>query len=160
MNTSSTTLHELAHRRNDGMEVTMFWDSASDRVTVTVATARAASAFEILVGPGEQRPRRLSSPLRLRARPRTGAPPRAGGAADIPDGTVWTGRYPVAPGTPPRDVVVRVRQQGWTTVEFDIEHAYGCPVGVGRGLAARPRVLRAAVRPHLLDIGEMMSVRW
>ena len=51
----------------------------------------------------------------------------------IPDGTVWTGRYPVAPGTPPRDVVVRVRQQGWTTVEFDIEHSYGGPVGVGRG---------------------------
>ena len=51
----------------------------------------------------------------------------------VPDGTVWTGRYPVAPGTPPRDVVVRVRNQGWTSVEFDIEHSYGGPTGVGRG---------------------------
>ena len=32
----------------------------------------------------------------------------------VPDGTVWTGRYPVAPGSPPRAVVVRVRAQGWT----------------------------------------------
>ncbi len=51
----------------------------------------------------------------------------------VPDGTVWTGRYPIAPGTPSRDVVVRVRHQGWTTIEFEIEHAYGGPVGVGRG---------------------------
>jgi hypothetical protein len=51
----------------------------------------------------------------------------------VPDGTVWTGRYPVAPGTAPRDVVVRIREQGWTSVEFDIEHAYGQAVGVGRG---------------------------
>ena len=51
----------------------------------------------------------------------------------IPDGTVWTGRYPVAPGTPPRAVVVRVRNQGWTSVEFEIEHAYGGSTGIGRG---------------------------
>jgi hypothetical protein len=29
--------------------------------------------------------------------------------------------------------VVRVRDQGWTSVSFDIEHAYGGPVGMGRG---------------------------
>jgi hypothetical protein len=51
----------------------------------------------------------------------------------VPDGTVWTGRYPTAPGAPPRDVVVRVRSQGWTAVDFDIEHAYGGSVGLGRG---------------------------
>ena len=51
----------------------------------------------------------------------------------IPDGTVWTGLYPVIPGTAPRDVVVRVRNQGWTSVEFDIEHSYGGPTGMGRG---------------------------
>jgi hypothetical protein len=51
----------------------------------------------------------------------------------IPDGTVWTGRYPVAPGTAPRNVVVRVRNQGYTSVEFDIEHSYGGPIGMGRG---------------------------
>ena len=48
-------------------------------------------------------------------------------------GTVWTGRYPVAGGGGRGDVVVRVRSEGWTTVEFDIEHSYGGPVGVGRG---------------------------
>ena len=54
MNTSSTTLHELAQRRNDGMEVTMFWDSASDRVTVAVNDRKGGEAFEILVAPGEK----------------------------------------------------------------------------------------------------------
>ena len=67
----------------------------------------------------------------------------------VPDGTVWTGRYPVAPGRPPRDVVVRVRNQGWTAVEFDIEHSYGGPTGLGRGLAPHGR-LRAPFRPHFL----------
>jgi hypothetical protein len=51
----------------------------------------------------------------------------------VPDGTVWTGRYPVIPGTPPRNVVVRVRSQGWTSVDFDIEHAYGASVALNRG---------------------------
>jgi hypothetical protein len=51
----------------------------------------------------------------------------------IPDGTVWTGRYPVAPGSPPRDVVVRVRSQGFTSVDFEIEHSYGGSVGIGHG---------------------------
>ena len=52
---------------------------------------------------------------------------------EVADGTVWTGRYPVAPGSPPRAVVVRVSRQGFTSVDFEIEHAYGGPVGVGRG---------------------------
>jgi hypothetical protein len=56
----------------------------------------------------------------------------------VPDGTVWTGRYPVAPGTPPRNVVVRVRNQGYTSVEFDIEHSYGGSVGMGRGSLPTP----------------------
>jgi hypothetical protein len=30
-------------------------------------------------------------------------------------------------------VVVRVRSQGWTSVDFDIEHAYGHATGLGRG---------------------------
>jgi hypothetical protein len=51
----------------------------------------------------------------------------------VPGGTVWTGRHPVAPGTPPRAVVVRVRNQGLTSVEFEIEHAYGASTGLGRG---------------------------
>jgi hypothetical protein len=52
---------------------------------------------------------------------------------DVPDGTVWTGRYPPTPGSPPRAVVVRVRAQGRTSVDFDIEHAYGAPIGIGQG---------------------------
>jgi hypothetical protein len=53
MNASSTT-HELAHRRIDGLEVTMFWDSSTDRVTVAVDDAKGEDAFEILVMPGER----------------------------------------------------------------------------------------------------------
>jgi hypothetical protein len=60
----------------------------------------------------------------------------------IPDGTVWTGRYPVAPGTAPRNVVVRVRNQGYTSVEFDIEHSYGGPIGMGRGSLPTPAFTR------------------
>ena len=62
---------------------------------------------------------------------------------EVPDGTVWTGRHPLRPGSPPRAVVVRVRNQGWTSVDFDIEHAYGGPVGGGRGSASPQRSSRA-----------------
>jgi hypothetical protein len=60
----------------------------------------------------------------------------------VPDGTVWTGRHPVAPGTPPRDVVVRVRSQGWTSVSFEIEHAYGDSVGYSEGELPTPLFCR------------------
>ena len=50
----NTTLHELAHRRNDGIDVTMFWDSVTDRVTVAVDDASRTTRFEIVVGPGER----------------------------------------------------------------------------------------------------------
>jgi hypothetical protein len=56
----------------------------------------------------------------------------------IPDGTVWTGRYPVAPGTEPCEVVVRVRGQGYSGIEFDIEHSYGGPRGIGHGSLPAP----------------------
>ena len=49
----NSTHHELAHRRIDGLEVTMFWESSSDRVTVAVDDAKGGEAFEILVLPGE-----------------------------------------------------------------------------------------------------------
>jgi hypothetical protein len=51
---SITTFRELAHRRNDGIDVTMFWDSATDRVTIVVDDAKGGDAFEILVAPGER----------------------------------------------------------------------------------------------------------
>ena len=31
MTTSTTTLRELAHRRNDGLDIRLLWDSATDR---------------------------------------------------------------------------------------------------------------------------------
>jgi hypothetical protein len=52
MNTPST-LHELDHRRIDGIEVTMFWDSSNERVTVAVNDIKGGDSFEILVLPGE-----------------------------------------------------------------------------------------------------------
>src|ERR1700742_1912682 len=51
---SITTFRDLAHRRNDGIDVTMFWDSATDRVTVAVNDAKGGDAFEISVLPGER----------------------------------------------------------------------------------------------------------
>jgi len=53
MNTNSTP-RELAHRRNDGIDVTMLWDSACDQITVTVIDGNSGEAFEILVAPGER----------------------------------------------------------------------------------------------------------
>ncbi len=50
----TTTVHELAHRANDGISVTMLWDSATDRVTVSVADTKTDDAFAIIVGPGER----------------------------------------------------------------------------------------------------------
>jgi hypothetical protein len=49
-----TTLRELAHRRNDGIDVTMLWDPASDQVTVAVDDTKSGEAFEIAVVPGER----------------------------------------------------------------------------------------------------------
>ena len=37
---------ELAHRSNDGIEVTLFWSKASNRVTISVYHARSATALE------------------------------------------------------------------------------------------------------------------
>ena len=50
----TTTVHELDYRANDGIYVTMSWDAATDRVTVTVADAKTDDAFEVLVAPGER----------------------------------------------------------------------------------------------------------
>ena len=50
----TTTVHELAYRANDGIYVTMSWDSVTDRVTVVVADSKNDDAFDIVVGPGER----------------------------------------------------------------------------------------------------------
>ena len=64
----NNNFHELAHRRNDGIDVTMFWDSATDRVTVAVDGSQAGRAVRDRRRARRARPRRLSSPLRVPAR--------------------------------------------------------------------------------------------
>ncbi len=42
-------LSELAHRANDGVEVSLFWNRATDRLTVVVDDARSGERFELEV---------------------------------------------------------------------------------------------------------------
>jgi hypothetical protein len=52
--TPSTTIRELAHRRNDGLDIRLLWDSESDAVVVALHDARTGEGFEVEVGPGER----------------------------------------------------------------------------------------------------------
>jgi hypothetical protein len=52
--TSTTTVRELAHRRNDGLDIRLLWDSASDRVTVALHDGKTGEGFELEVGPDER----------------------------------------------------------------------------------------------------------
>jgi hypothetical protein len=52
--TSITTVRELAHRRNDGLDIRLLWDPATDRVTVALQDSRTGEGFELEVGPGER----------------------------------------------------------------------------------------------------------
>ena len=45
--TGFTPLRELAHRANDGLEVTLFWHSSTGELTVCVCDERRGSYFEI-----------------------------------------------------------------------------------------------------------------
>lgn len=47
----TTTTRELDHRHNDGIDVTLLWDAATNRVSVFVRDARAEMAFELDVEP-------------------------------------------------------------------------------------------------------------
>ena len=47
--TELTEWRELAHRTNDGFDVTLFWSKASNRVTISVFHARSATALEFEV---------------------------------------------------------------------------------------------------------------
>jgi hypothetical protein len=44
-----TERRELAHRTNDGIDVTLFWSKASNRVTISVFHVRDATALEFEV---------------------------------------------------------------------------------------------------------------
>lgn len=47
--TELTERRELAHRTSDGIDVTLFWSKASDRVTISFFHARSATALEFEV---------------------------------------------------------------------------------------------------------------
>ena len=51
---TTTTLRELAHRRNDGLDIRLLWNSATDRVSVSLHDAKTGEGFEVEVGPGER----------------------------------------------------------------------------------------------------------
>lgn len=54
MTTSTTTVHELDHRRNDGLDVRLLWDSATDRVSVSLHDSKTGEGFEVEVGRDER----------------------------------------------------------------------------------------------------------
>ena len=47
--TELTERRELAHRTNDGFDVTLFWSKASNRVTISVFHVHTATALEFEV---------------------------------------------------------------------------------------------------------------
>jgi hypothetical protein len=47
--TAFSERRELAHRTSDGIDVTLFWSKASNRVTISVFHARSATALEFEV---------------------------------------------------------------------------------------------------------------
>ena len=42
---------ELAHRRQDGLEVTLLWNEASNEVTIELTDERTETAFAFIVDP-------------------------------------------------------------------------------------------------------------
>jgi hypothetical protein len=47
--TAITARRELAHRTSDGIEVTLFWSKAADRLTIGVVDTRSDEAIEFEV---------------------------------------------------------------------------------------------------------------
>jgi hypothetical protein len=54
MTQTTDTLHELAHRRNDGLDIRLLWGPADDRLLVSLSDARTGEGFEVVVAPGER----------------------------------------------------------------------------------------------------------
>jgi len=54
MTSTTSTTRELAHRRNDGLDIRLLWDPATDRVAVSLHDAKTGEGFEVEVGPGER----------------------------------------------------------------------------------------------------------
>jgi hypothetical protein len=53
MTETTDTMREMDHRHSDGIDVRMLWDSADDRVIVTVSDAKTGEALELTVAPHE-----------------------------------------------------------------------------------------------------------
>jgi hypothetical protein len=53
MTETTDTLREMDHRHSDGIDVRLLWDSADDRVVVTVTDAKAGEALELVVASHE-----------------------------------------------------------------------------------------------------------
>ena len=49
MTTSTTSIRELAHRRNDGLDIRLLWDSVTDRVLVSLHDGKTGEGFEVEV---------------------------------------------------------------------------------------------------------------
>ena len=49
-----TELRELAHRRNDGLDVRLLWDPSSDSLRVSLVDAKSGAGFEVPVLPGQR----------------------------------------------------------------------------------------------------------
>jgi hypothetical protein len=54
MTSTTSASRELAHRRNDGLDIRLIWDPATDRVAVALHDAKTGEGFEVEVGPGER----------------------------------------------------------------------------------------------------------
>ena len=54
MTTSTSSIRELAHRRNDGLDIRLLWDPATDRVSVSLQDGKTGEGFEVEVGAGER----------------------------------------------------------------------------------------------------------
>ena len=50
----TSPVRELAHRRNDGLDIRLVWNPATDRVAVALHDAKTGEGFEVEVGPGER----------------------------------------------------------------------------------------------------------
>jgi hypothetical protein len=51
---ATLTRRELAHRRNDGLDVRLLWEPHTDRLSVSLMDARTGDGFEVPVAPGER----------------------------------------------------------------------------------------------------------
>ena len=54
MTSTTSTVRELAHRRNDGLDIRLLWDPTTDRVAVALQDGKTGEGFEVEVGPGER----------------------------------------------------------------------------------------------------------